>query len=45
MSRPVAVARRFFSPNEEIFIMKLETIAVHGGQSPDPTTKSVAVPI
>ncbi|MDD3786135.1 MAG: aminotransferase class I/II-fold pyridoxal phosphate-dependent enzyme [Hydrogenophaga sp.] len=25
--------------------MKLETIAVHGGQSPDPTTKSVAVPI
>ena len=25
--------------------MKLETIAVHGGQTPDPTTKSVAVPI
>ena len=25
--------------------MKLETIAVHGGFSPDPTTKSVAVPI
>ncbi len=25
--------------------MKLETIAVHGGQSPDPTTKAVAVPI
>ena len=25
--------------------MKLETIAVHGGQKPDPTTKSVAVPI
>lgn len=25
--------------------MKLETIAVHGGYSPDPTTKSVAVPI
>jgi len=25
--------------------MKLETIAVHGGQRPDPTTKAVAVPI
>ena len=25
--------------------MKIETIAVHGGYSPDPTTKSVAVPI
>ncbi len=25
--------------------MQLETIAVHGGYSPDPTTKSVAVPI
>ena len=25
--------------------MKLETIAVHGGYSPDPTTKAVAVPI
>ena len=25
--------------------MKLETIAVHGGYSPDPTTKSAAVPI
>jgi len=25
--------------------MKLETIAVHGGQSPDPTTKAVATPI
>lgn len=24
---------------------KIETIAVHGGHSPDPTTKSVAVPI
>ena len=24
--------------------MKLETIAVHGGQKPDPTTKAVAVP-
>ncbi|GAB4347914.1 MAG: bifunctional O-acetylhomoserine aminocarboxypropyltransferase/cysteine synthase [Immundisolibacter sp.] len=25
--------------------MELETLAVHGGYSPDPTTKSVAVPI
>jgi len=25
--------------------MKIETIAVHGGYSPDPTTKAVAVPI
>lgn len=25
--------------------LKLETIAVHGGYSPDPTTRSVAVPI
>ncbi len=25
--------------------MKLETIAIHGGYSPEPTTKSVAVPI
>ncbi|MGJ7504009.1 bifunctional O-acetylhomoserine aminocarboxypropyltransferase/cysteine synthase [Variovorax sp. ZT5P49] len=25
--------------------MKLETITIHGGYSPDPTTKSVAVPI
>lgn len=25
--------------------MKLETIAVHGGYSPDPTTKSAAVPV
>jgi O-acetylhomoserine (thiol)-lyase len=25
--------------------MRLETIAVHGGQTPDPTTKAVAVPI
>ncbi len=25
--------------------MKFETIAVHGGYSPDPTTKAVAVPI
>ncbi|MGV0975838.1 MAG: PLP-dependent transferase, partial [Azonexus sp.] len=25
--------------------MKIETIAVHGGYSPDPTTKAVVVPI
>jgi O-acetylhomoserine (thiol)-lyase len=25
--------------------MKLETIAIHGGYSPDPTTKAVAIPI
>ena len=25
--------------------MKIETIAVHGGFQPDPTTKAVAVPI
>ena len=25
--------------------MKLETIAVHGGYLPEPTTKAVAVPI
>ena len=25
--------------------MKIETIAIHGGYSPDPTTKAVAVPI
>jgi O-acetylhomoserine/O-acetylserine sulfhydrylase-like pyridoxal-dependent enzyme len=24
---------------------RFETIAVHGGYSPDPTTKSIAVPI
>lgn len=25
--------------------MKLETLSVHAGYSPDPTTKAVAVPI
>lgn len=25
--------------------MKLETLAVHAGYSPDPTTRAVAVPI
>ena len=31
--------------NLQRHIMKIETIAVHGGYSPDPTTKAVAVPI
>jgi O-acetylhomoserine (thiol)-lyase len=25
--------------------MKLETLAIHGGYKPEPTTKAVAVPI
>jgi len=25
--------------------MRLETLAVHGGYSPDPTTRAVAVPV
>ncbi len=25
--------------------MKIETIAIHGGYTPEPTTKAVAVPI
>lgn len=25
--------------------MKIETIAIHGGYSPEPTTKAVAAPI
>jgi O-acetylhomoserine (thiol)-lyase len=29
----------------ELYMQKLGTIAVHGGQSVDPTTKSRAVPI
>jgi O-acetylhomoserine (thiol)-lyase len=29
----------------EQIILKLETIAIHGGYSPDPSTKAVAVPI
>src|SRR5665647_2636032 len=29
----------------EKITMKIETIAVHGGYTPDPTTKAVAVPI
>jgi hypothetical protein len=33
------------SLSRESPIMKIETIAVHGGYSPDPTTKAVAVPI
>jgi O-acetylhomoserine (thiol)-lyase len=40
----------FFKPfqtisNDRKPSMKLETIAVHGGYSPDPTTRAVAVPI
>jgi O-acetylhomoserine (thiol)-lyase len=31
--------------NPEEQTMKFETLAVHGGYSPDPTTKAVAVPI
>ena len=30
---------------EPVHPMKIETIAVHGGYSPDPSTKAVAVPI
>jgi hypothetical protein len=38
-----AIVARFIPrrPNN----MKIETIAVHGGYKPDPTTKAVAVPI
>jgi O-acetylhomoserine (thiol)-lyase len=32
------------TPNKDVPV-KIETIAVHGGQSPDPTTKAVATPI
>jgi len=32
-------------PIERINLMKRETMAVHAGYSPDPTTKAVAVPI
>ena len=28
-----------------VFLMRDETIAIHGGYQPDPTTKAVAVPI
>jgi len=36
----------FVNINESVQrIMKLETIAIHGGYSPDPTTKAVAVPV
>jgi O-acetylhomoserine (thiol)-lyase len=41
---PVPIADRRFDPNRRL-ILKIETIAVHGGQHPDPTTKAVAVPI
>jgi len=33
------------TPKQQEIDMKFETIAVHGGYTPDPTTKSVAVPI
>jgi O-acetylhomoserine (thiol)-lyase len=36
---------RAFPTAEGTFCMKLETLAVHAGYSPDPTTKAVAVPI
>jgi len=35
----------FYSMPAETLPMRPETIAVHGGYTPDPTTKSVAVPI
>ncbi len=40
-ARPGLLAYDFFLRNS----MKIETIAVHGGYTPDPTTKAVAVPI
>lgn len=33
------------APDQDNPIMRLETIAVHGGYSSDPTTRAVAVPI
>ena len=38
-------AKSFHHKIEEPDRMKLETIAVHGGYTPDPTTKAVAVPV
>ncbi|MBS1169291.1 MAG: aminotransferase class I/II-fold pyridoxal phosphate-dependent enzyme [Burkholderiaceae bacterium] len=35
----------FFHLADPISVMKLETLAIHAGYSPDPTTKSVAVPV
>ena len=34
-----------FPSTKETAFMKIETLAVHAGYSPDPTTKAVAVPI
>eukprot|EP01042_Synura_sphagnicola_P010652 gene10652-13665_t len=34
-----------FPSTKETSFMKIETLAVHAGYSPDPTTKAVAVPI
>ena len=42
-ARPVTLHSFHLSPPK--ILMKIETIAVHGGYSPDPTTKAVAVPI
>jgi len=36
---------RFFVEQQQERDMKLETLAIHAGYSPDPTTKAVAVPI
>ncbi len=40
--RPVAPLPPF---NERTSCMKIQTLAVHAGYSPDPTTKSAAVPL
>jgi len=42
-TRTAAAPKNAFNPEKNT--MKLETLAVHGGYSPDPTTKAVAVPI
>jgi O-acetylhomoserine (thiol)-lyase len=42
---PRAQARRRDPPAPKETPMKLETLAVHAGYSPDPTTKAAAVPI
>src|SRR5574343_546163 len=45
MAIPSNFAQSFQNKTEELERMKLETIAVHGGYTPDPTTKAVAVPV
>ena len=45
MAIPGNFAKSFHHKIEEPDRMKLETIAVHGGYTPDPTTKAVAVPV